>query len=100
MNAMFGSRWTLRGVGVIVTIAGLACSDRSSRPSERVSQQGQSGFAPASWKPPVDSEIPGDSLGASIRRGLALVTHTPDSLPAFAPGNISCANCHLNAGRN
>lgn len=47
----------------------------------------------------MDSEIPTDSLGASIRRGLALLKNTPDSLPAFAPGAISCSNCHLDAGR-
>jgi thiosulfate dehydrogenase len=55
--------------------------------------------ASTDWRAPTDAEIPADSLGASIRRGLALITHTPDSLPAFAPGNISCSNCHLNAGR-
>jgi thiosulfate dehydrogenase len=53
----------------------------------------------ADWRPPADSEIPNDSMGASIRRGLALITYTPDSLPAFAPGRISCTSCHLNAGR-
>ena len=58
------------------------------------------GFDAAAWKVPTDAEIPNDSLGASIRRGLALLTHTPDSLPRHAPGRISCSNCHLNAGRN
>jgi thiosulfate dehydrogenase len=57
-------------------------------------------FDPDTWKPPTDSEIPRDSLGASIRRGLALVQHTHDSLPRYAPGNIGCGNCHLNAGRS
>lgn len=62
--------------------------------------QGSVSFDPAVWRPPSDAEIPSDSLGASIRRGLALVTHTTDSLPAYAPGNINCANCHINGGRN
>lgn len=57
-------------------------------------------FDAAAWQPPADSEIPRDSMGASIRRGLALVMHTPDSLPAYAPGRISCTNCHIGAGRN
>ncbi|MDB4907390.1 MAG: cytochrome c class [Gemmatimonadetes bacterium] len=52
------------------------------------------------WTPPSDSEIPTDSLGASIRRGLALLTHTTDSLPHFAPGHINCVNCHRDGGRN
>jgi thiosulfate dehydrogenase len=71
-----------------------------------VAQQAASGarkagaFDPSAWRAPADSEIPRDSLGASIRRGLALVMHTTDSLPAYAPGAINCTNCHLNAGRN
>jgi thiosulfate dehydrogenase len=44
--------------------------------------------------------MPTDSLGASIRRGQALVMFTNDSLPQYAPGNIRCANCHMNAGRS
>ena len=43
-------------------------------------------FDAAAWQPPPDSEIPADSLGASIRRGLALVLHTPDSLPRVRAG--------------
>jgi thiosulfate dehydrogenase len=54
----------------------------------------------AAWTPPADNEIPTDSLGASINRGRALVLHTTDSLPDYAPGNISCGNCHLQGGRN
>lgn len=57
-------------------------------------------FDAAAWRPPAESEIPGDSLGAAIRRGLALVTNTSDSLPAYAPGKINCTSCHLDGGRN
>lgn len=51
------------------------------------------------YTPPPETEIPNDSLGASIRRGKALLDHTTDSLPAYAPGNIQCSSCHLDAGR-
>ena len=51
------------------------------------------------YTPPPDSVIPDDSLGASIRRGLAIFVRTTDSLPRYAPGNIQCASCHLDAGR-
>lgn len=61
---------------------------------------GISSFDAERWRPPTDSEIPRDSLGASIRRGLALLTHTSDSLPKHAPGSITCSSCHLNGGRN
>lgn len=54
---------------------------------------------PLDYTPPSDSTIPDDELGKSIRRGLALVRNTTDSLPAYAPGNIQCASCHLDGGR-
>lgn len=57
-------------------------------------------FDPAAWRPPADSEIPPDSLGAAIRRGLAILRHTTDSLPDYAAGEITCTNCHLDGGRN
>ena len=37
-------------------------------------------------------------MGASIRRGLALLEYTPDSLPAYAGGNLRCMSCHLDKG--
>jgi thiosulfate dehydrogenase len=76
----------------------------SSKAAQRVESAAgtaeRASFDPASWQPPADSAIPNDSLGASIRRGLALVMHTADSLPEYAPGNINCTNCHINGGRN
>jgi thiosulfate dehydrogenase len=48
---------------------------------------------------PPDSMIPRDAAGASIRRGLALVQHTSDSLPAYSASSLRCASCHLDAGR-
>jgi thiosulfate dehydrogenase len=47
---------------------------------------------------PADSEMPGGLLGASIRRGRALLQHTPDSLPQFAPSGLRCFSCHLREG--
>ncbi|GAC1659266.1 MAG: hypothetical protein NVS4B3_27320 [Gemmatimonadaceae bacterium] len=54
---------------------------------------------PMDYTPPPDSLIPHDELGASIRRGLSLVTHTTDSLPKYAPGSLQCSSCHIDAGR-
>ena len=51
------------------------------------------------WTPPTEADIPADSVGASVRRGLALVRHMTDSLPDYAPGHINCTNCHLQDGR-
>ena len=58
------------------------------------------GFDERAWRPPAEAAIPNDSLGASIRRGLALVRHTTDSLSSYATGRLTCSNCHLDAGRN
>jgi thiosulfate dehydrogenase len=56
------------------------------------------GVEPMDYTPPSIATLKDDELGRSVRRGLALVTHTHDSLPEFAPGNINCSNCHLDAG--
>jgi thiosulfate dehydrogenase len=53
----------------------------------------------AVWAPPLESEIPNDSLGASIRRGLTLIRFTPESLPKFATSNLRCTSCHQADGR-
>jgi thiosulfate dehydrogenase len=46
----------------------------------------------------AEADIPHDSLGASIRRGLALVRFTPESLPGYATSNLRCTSCHQNDG--
>jgi thiosulfate dehydrogenase len=97
---------TLRVFAVTMSCAALAAACRADRQTPEVRQTGTPApshamtFDPSTWQPPADSAIPNDSLGASIRRGLAIVMHTADSLPAYAPGTISCTNCHINAGRN
>ena len=75
-------------------------SATASRDADRAEHVAVHGFEPARWEPPADSQIPNDSLGAAVRRGLALITHTADSLPYYAPGRLNCTNCHLNGGRN
>jgi thiosulfate dehydrogenase len=47
---------------------------------------------------PPDSEIPNGALGASIRRGRALLAATSDSLPQFVGANLRCTSCHLDDG--
>jgi thiosulfate dehydrogenase len=48
---------------------------------------------------PGDSEIPHDAFGAAVRRGLALLTATRDSLPGHVGNALRCTSCHLDAGR-
>jgi thiosulfate dehydrogenase len=47
---------------------------------------------------PADSLIPEGPLGASIRRGRALLAATPDSLPHNVGGQLRCTSCHLDDG--
>jgi thiosulfate dehydrogenase len=56
-------------------------------------------YNPETWQPPVVDSTPDDPLEASIYRGLALITHTRDSLPNFVGGNLVCTSCHLDEGR-
>jgi thiosulfate dehydrogenase len=90
----------MRRVLVVLSVgAALGACGESGTPAVQAGTPAGA-FDAAAWQSPTDAEIPADSLGASIRRGLALITHTPDSLPQYAPGRISCSNCHLNGGRN
>ena len=53
------------------------------------------------------NEIPEDNIGGSIKYGYELITNTPrligpkasDSILRYAGNNLSCTNCHLDAGR-
>lgn len=48
---------------------------------------------------PPDSEIPTDDLGLAIRRGLALLRNTGDSLPGHVGNRLVCVSCHPDDGR-
>ena len=56
-------------------------------------------MVPASWAPPPVDSTPDDALERAVLRGLALLTHTPDSLPRYVGGNLTCTSCHLDQGR-
>jgi len=55
-------------------------------------------FTEAAWAPKREADIPADSMGASIKRGLYLLRYTPDSLPAYATANLKCTSCHQDDG--
>jgi thiosulfate dehydrogenase len=50
------------------------------------------------FRVPSDSELPDGPVGASIRRGRALLTATRDSLPAHVRASLACTNCHPGNG--
>lgn len=73
--------------------AASAAAGADSAPAAKVIDYGLAG-----WAPPSLDHIPDDSLGNAIRRGLALLRHTRDSLPGFATSNLNCTSCHLEDG--
>ena len=69
-----------------------ACSPSETTPSTSASSD-------SSWlRLNVDS-LPNDSMGASIRRGRALLANTHDSMPVYAPSLLKCTSCHLDNAR-
>ncbi len=48
---------------------------------------------------PAESALRDDAMSRSIRRGLALVTNTRDSLPTHVGAQLRCVSCHLDNGR-
>ncbi|HEY2849701.1 MAG TPA: c-type cytochrome [Gemmatimonadaceae bacterium] len=83
------------GVALIVALA--ACTVERA-PAPPATGSTAVAFDAAAWKPPTEADIPPDSLGAAIRRGLALIRFTPESLPRFVKSNMRCVSCHENDG--
>jgi thiosulfate dehydrogenase len=67
--------------------------------SATIRQSGGETWNAALWLPPTQADLTNDSLSASIRRGLAILKNTRDSLPGYVGGNLSCTSCHLDEGR-
>lgn len=53
----------------------------------------------ARFTPPPESAIPDDDFGKMVRLGRNIVLDTPTYAKAFVGNTLSCANCHLDAGR-
>ena len=49
--------------------------------------------------PLTDSTLDNSKLSNEIRWGFKIFTDTPKEAPQFAPGKMSCNNCHLNGGQ-
>jgi thiosulfate dehydrogenase len=80
----------------LVLVASACTVERAQVPSSPGSAA--VAFDASAWKPPAESDIPADSLGAAIRRGLALLRFTPESLPNYVTSNMRCVSCHENDG--
>jgi thiosulfate dehydrogenase len=97
------SRTFPRIVLLACALAVASCSRGTAREPNGVVQDGSpkvvSSWDSAAWRPPAIADLPHDSLSTAIRRGLALVTATAESLPRFVGGNLNCTSCHLDEGQ-
>jgi thiosulfate dehydrogenase len=95
---MAGGRVAVWGIGAVVAL--LACAPAGEREERAALDTAGPAvrFVEAAWKAPTEADIPADSLGASIKRGLYLLRFTPESLPAYATSALRCTSCHQNDG--
>jgi len=81
--------------------AGPSGSEASS--TERVDFQAELPPAPPSevgtFVPPPRDSLPDGPFGEAVRRGEAIFTDTPAHAGSFLGNQLSCVNCHLDAGR-
>lgn len=107
---MSRTNWTsgaTAGWVVATLVMSAACSKEnarevSTRPdSTRPAAQSATvaGTMPETWTPPAIDSTPDDPFEIAAYRGLALLTHTRDSLPKYVGGNLNCTSCHLDEGR-
>jgi thiosulfate dehydrogenase len=81
-------------------VLGIAACGRAPEPPASDAAHAASAvvFTEAAWHPKREADIPADSMGASIRRGLYLLRFTPESLPAYATSSLRCTSCHQDDG--
>lgn len=79
-----------RALLLLAAVLALGCGRRDA-PSAGNAHAGPGGAS--------DSLIPSGPLGASIRRGRALLVATRDSLPSHVGNRLRCVSCHLDEGR-
>ncbi len=49
--------------------------------------------------PMTDATLDQSPLSKDIRLGFRLFTNTPEEAKRFVPGQVTCSNCHMNAGQ-
>jgi thiosulfate dehydrogenase len=103
---MTASAWVGTVTAATLILISVACGDRDRPEPGRAGVKQTGDTTPrhalwdsAAWRPPALTELPDDSLGRAVRRGLALVAATRDSLPRFVGSNLNCTSCHLDDGR-
>lgn len=91
-------------VTILALLSAAACtlqeaSDRADSVAAVAQRTPTRGYNPNTYQPPAVDSTPDDPFELSVYRGLALLTHTHDSLPAYDPSSLNCTSCHLDEGR-
>lgn len=61
--------------------------------------QAQAADAPPTFTPPAADAIPDNEFGKVVREGEQIFLHTPRRAAKFVGNDLTCASCHLDAGR-
>ena len=98
-------------LGALSLAAAVSCGKDSSPPRPAAGSAESSPIAaptsPAPAQPiaagpqyrlPTEADIPQDASGAAVRRGLAIVTRTYETLPEHTGSGLHCTSCHLDGG--
>ncbi|MBA2292661.1 MAG: c-type cytochrome [Gemmatimonadales bacterium] len=80
----------IRPVGPLIVVLAIACGGGTPDPAPDTT---------TTVTAVTDTAIPDSDLGASIRRGRAILLATRDSLPSHVGNDLRCTSCHLNEGR-
>jgi thiosulfate dehydrogenase len=82
-------------------VAGCTLQEAGNRPDSTVAttKTATTSWNADTWQPPTVDSTPDDPLEISVYRGLAILTHAHDSLPAYAASALNCTSCHLDEGR-
>ena len=90
-------------VGVLGLAAACSLQEAASRTDSTVASTSRTpnkgGWNADTWQPPVVDSTPDDPYEVAVYRGLAILTHTRDSLPHYVGSNLNCTSCHLDEGR-
>ncbi|MEO6878024.1 MAG: c-type cytochrome [Gemmatimonadaceae bacterium] len=87
-----------------LAIAGCSLQEASNRDSSAVAAAAGARATPRpwnadTWQAPIVDSTPDDPYEVAVYRGLAIVTHTRDSLPRYVGSTLNCTSCHLDEGR-
>lgn len=94
-----GGKWWLFRSDVIAAVDYMLAQIPQPKPGETVKAAAKPESAPRYHVSPKLSEIPADKYGDDVRLGMRIFTETPKYARRYVGNRLTCANCHLDAGR-